>query len=125
MLAAYEKKSVTPSLPDLRGFATPGAHEGGQQEVGTEGRWGRGSWSLPEVGEVQLLGAVAVSLALSALASGRLAPASRSGQKGSMVSLQEVGTGSEDSPPHLGGLALHQCGGRGKTGAPGGRCLSI
>lgn len=68
---------------------------------------GQETGSSPEVVEVWLLTAEVVSLPLRALASGKLTPASRSGQKGSMANLQEVGTGSEGSPPRtLGGRAL-------------------
>lgn len=63
-----------------------------------EARGGRGSRSLPEVVEVQLLSAVLVWLTLSALASRKLKLASRSGQKGSMANLEEAGSGSADLP---------------------------
>lgn len=77
--------------------------------AGGKGRAGQGqeTGSSPEVVEVWLLTAEVVSLPLRALASGKLTPASRRGQKGSMANLQEVGTGSEGSPPRTsGGRAL-------------------
>jgi hypothetical protein len=48
----------------------------------------RGGGSSPAVVLVQLLSVGVVSLPLPALASGKLKPASRSGQKGSMANLQ-------------------------------------
>lgn len=50
-------------------------------------REGHAARASPEVVEVQLLTAAVVSLPLRALASGKLTPASRSGQKGSMANL--------------------------------------
>lgn len=68
----------------------------GRRALGT-GDSGR---PLPEVVAVQLLSAVPVVLAVRALASGKLKPASRSGQEGSMANLQEAGTGwVTRSPP--------------------------
>lgn len=71
--------------------------------------WGqprRGAGRSPEVVEVQLLSAGVLSLTVRALASRRLKPASRSGQKGSMANLEEAGAGSGDAPPQVdtGGL---------------------
>lgn len=91
----------------------------GRRALGT-GDSGR---PLPEVVAVQLLSAVPVVLAVRALASGKLKPASRSGQEGSMANLQEAGTGwVTRSPPRRthteATAALRRRAGRGRARAP-------
>lgn len=55
-----------------------------------------------------------VALIVKALARGKLKPASRNGQKGSMANLEEAGAGSEDSPSAKGHTHTRgRCGGRG------------
>lgn len=83
--------------------------------VGMGGQPGRGRGRLPEVVEVQLLSAGVLSLTVKALASRRLKPASRNGQKGSMANLEEAGTGSGDAPPPGG----HGCFGSTDAGGRG------
>ena len=80
------------------------------------GQGGRGGGPLPAVVEVQLLCAVVVSLPLKALARGRLTLASRSGQKGSMATLEEAGRAQRTRPPPTWGWpASTEVGNSGKT----------
>ena len=91
-----------PSQPDLqtrsvrsrRGSHFSAHHPASSSGGGAGGRGAGGSRVLPAVVEVQLLCTAAVlvvSLPLRALARGRLTPASRNGQKGSMATLEEAG----------------------------------
>lgn len=88
----------------------------GSGQCGQEGREEEAGGPLPAVVEVQLLCAVVVSLPLKALARGRLTPASRSGQKGSMATLEEAERAQRARPPPTWGWpASTEAGNSGKT----------
>ena len=83
---------------------------------------GGDSGPLPEVVEVQLPSAGVVSLTVNALASGKLKPARRSGQKGSMANLEEAGPAQGPRPPLRWSRTAWQT--WGGSGAPWEHCLA-
>lgn len=120
-----------PSQPDLqtrsirsrRGSCFSAHHPASSSGGGAGGRGAGGSGVLPAVVEVQLLCAavvVVVSLPLRALARGRLTPASRNGQKGSMATLEEAG-GAQRTRHRLSGAGQPPLGGKLKEDTEGSR----